>query len=227
VLNDDFGYGVISPAYLVNLPSILPAYRRQLEQDHHLIEEKFDLSRLILSKDGIRYREINASKIIFCDGIASSGNPYFTNLPFAPNKGEALLIEAKDLPDQWIFKRAINIVPWSKNIFWVGSSYEWNFEHELQTENFRKKTTILLQKWLKIPFTVLDHLVSVRPATIERRPFIGFHPLQENLGIFNGMGTKGCSLAPYFAQQFVDHILKGSSILPGADVNRFRNMLSK
>jgi glycine/D-amino acid oxidase-like deaminating enzyme len=59
---------------------------------------------------------------------------------------------------------------------------------------------LLLKTWLKVPFKIIDHKASVRPANIERRPFVGFHPTLKNIGILNGMGTKGCSLAPIFCK---------------------------
>jgi hypothetical protein len=51
------------------------------------------------------------------------------------------------------------------------------------------------------------------------------HPHHPQIGILNGMGTKGCSLAPYFASQFVSHLTKKSSILPEANVDRFSRLL--
>jgi hypothetical protein len=100
-------------------------------------------------------------------------NPWFTNLPFAPNKGEVLLVEANDMPTNHIFKKGINWVPWRDNIFWVGSSYEWDFASDQPTEAFRERTMATLQHWIKAPVRLLEHTAAVRPATIERRPFCG------------------------------------------------------
>jgi hypothetical protein len=47
------------------------------------------------------------------------------------------------------------------------------------------------------------------------------------VGILNGMGTKGCSLAPYFAYQLVQNITQGSPIRPDADIRRFSGILSR
>jgi glycine/D-amino acid oxidase-like deaminating enzyme len=222
---DDFGFGEISPCLLVNIPNLLSRYRAASQDisDHEI----FDIGSLHVSDNRIQYNDITASSIIFCDGVGSSKNPYFHLLPFAPNKGEMIWIHAKDLPVSNIFKCGINLVPWDKDIFWVGSSYQWEFENSLPTESFREKTMATLKRWLKIPFTIVDHKASVRPATLERRPFLGFHPVYRNVGIFNGMGTKGCSLAPFFARQFVEHILSGSPLHPEVDISRFRNILSK
>jgi glycine/D-amino acid oxidase-like deaminating enzyme len=47
------------------------------------------------------------------------------------------------------------------------------------------------------------------------------HPTFKNMGIFNGMGTKGCSLAPYFAEQMTEHILHQTPIENEAAIDRF------
>lgn len=223
--NDDFGFGEINPCWLVNISDILSSYRSRLQD--LLKEEIFDIDLLSFNNDVIRYKDITAQSLIFCDGSSGASNPYFHLLPFAPNKGEVLWIQCKDLPATHIFKSGINLVPWREEIFWVGSSYEWEFQNDLPSESFREKTISHLKRWLKVPFKLIDHKASIRPATLERRPFAGFHPVHKNLGIFNGMGTKGCSLSPFFAKQFVEHIVHGLPIQPDVDITRFRNILSK
>jgi hypothetical protein len=49
----------------------------------------------------------------------------------------------------------------------------------------------------------------------------------ETVGILNGMGTKGCSLAPFFARQLTDHLVYGIPIARDADVARFKKILAK
>ena len=85
----------------------------------------------------------------------------------------------------------------------------------------------MLNNWLKHPYKVLHHKAAVRPATLERRPFVGFHPVQTNVGILNGMGTKGTSLAPFFASQLVQYLVHDFPIAPEADVRRFNRILQR
>ena len=73
--NYDFGYGIITPGFVVNIDTLLFAWRKRLHQNNQLREEEFDLSKLHISSDKIRYKDIIAEKIIFCDGIASFNNP--------------------------------------------------------------------------------------------------------------------------------------------------------
>ncbi len=223
----DFDYGVIKPCYLIDIALLLQTFRKRLTDANLLREEFFITSELVQVPDGIRYRDINAGKVIFCDGINSFHHPYFKALPFAPNKGEVLVVEIKDLPKTSILKKSINIVPLKNDLFWIGSSHEWQFENDQPTKLFREKTIAQLRSFLKLPFTVADHWAAIRPATLERRPFVGLHPLYPNIGIFNGMGTKGCSLGPYFAAQFAKHLTRKTPLLPQVDINRFKNILCR
>ncbi len=84
-----------------------------------------------------------------------------------------------------------------------------------------------LKYWLKVPFEIVDHFASVRPANMERRPFVGAHPKFSAVAILNGMGTKGCSLAPFFAKQLSDYLVEGKALYPDADVRRFEKILSR
>ena len=227
VLNYSFGYGTITPCYLVNMPQLLPAFRKHFSNQGTLREENFDQKELILNSDGIEYQDIKASKVIFCDGVNGQHNKWLKNLPFAPNKGEALIVEIMDLPAENILKKAISLVPWQENLFWVGSSHEWQFQTEQPTIAFREKTEAQLKGFLKVPFKVVDHWASVRPATLERRPFVGFHPAYPQVGLFNGLGTKGCSLAPYFANQLAQQLTTGTALLAEVNINRFKRVLAR
>jgi len=183
-------------------------------------------SELLLRETGVGYRELEARWVIFCDGVAAAREGLFERLPFAPNKGEALIIEVPGLDEAgFVFKRGINLVPWAPGLYWVGSSYEWSFDDTGPTTAFRARTEAALADWLRVPFRTVEHIASVRPATLERRPFVGLHPLHPVVGILNGMGTKGCSLAPWFARQLAGLLENGEAVMGQADVQRFKRVL--
>jgi len=225
--NYDLGCGEIRHSYIAHLEILLPAWREQLKNNDQLLEENFDPENLLVKEDYVTYKNITAEKIIFCDGLSSFENPFFKQLPFAPNKGEVLIVNIPDLPDQYIYKKGFMLAPLQgMGTFWLGSSYQWNFSHADPTKEFYEQAQLHLKAWLKLPFKVLDHRASLRPATLERRPFVGLHPHQKNIGILNGMGTKGCSLAPFFAMQLVKNLLNNEEIDPLADISRFQKILS-
>jgi glycine/D-amino acid oxidase-like deaminating enzyme len=225
--NYDFSIGEIDPCWLIDINTLLLQWRLQLQQRNSLLEETFHWEDCMVAADHITYKNITAQKIIFCEGVAGFDNPYFRMLPYARNKGQVIIASIPGLPRTNIFKQGINIVPWQEELFWIGSSYEWEFTDTKPSPDFRQKVSAQLKYWLKLPFEIVDHLASERPANMERRPFVGLHPVTASVGIFNGMGTKGCSLAPYFANEFANYLVHGSPITPQADVRRFAKILSR
>ncbi|HEV3222710.1 MAG TPA: FAD-dependent oxidoreductase [Puia sp.] len=223
----DLGWGEINPCQLVYVEKLLTSWRAWLKKNNYLVENIFDLLKLKEANKSLDYSGIRASYIIFCDGKSSAQNPHFDKLPFALNKGEAILVEIKSLPANKVYKKGMSLVPFRNNIFWLGSSYEWSFDNDKPSEKFRKNAEEWLNYNLKLSYTILEHFSSIRPATLERRPFVGFHPFHQQIGILNGMGTKGCSLAPYFARQLVDNIKQEGNINPLADINRFGRILTR
>jgi glycine/D-amino acid oxidase-like deaminating enzyme len=216
----------IEPTYLINLYPLLKGWRIKLAESKSLSDESFDISMLAVHEDHITYKNIIAEKIVFCNGVNTFNYDYWKNLPYVYNKGQALIVDVPDLPATNIYKYgALSLVPWYDGLWWVGSSYENEFETTEPTHAFLENMGKQLHSILNIPFTVIDHLSSIRPATLERRPFVGLHPQYNVIGIFNGMGTKGCSLAPYFAKQFADHLVYGKPIDALADVKRFNRIL--
>ena len=222
----DFGWGSIQPCMLVNVEKLLMSWRTWLKKKDLIIESVFDPIMLEYDSTGIRYADIHARYIVFCDGVTSSRSTFFDKLPFALNKGEGMLVEIGGLPIDTVYKKGMSLVPFKENIFWLGSSYEWSFSDDLPSESFNKNARSWLDHFLKLPYKIHEHFAAIRPATLERRPFVGFHPLHPQIGILNGFGTKGCSLAPYFAKQLTDKTLGKGEIDPLADIRRFTRILS-
>ncbi len=232
-MESPYGLGSIQPALLINLNLLLSGWKAYLIGQKRLLTERFEPAALMYSEKGIEYRDIKANRIIYCDGIEGMDLPYFNRLPFAPNKGQALLLEIPGMPAGAIYKKGISLVPYpsiegeyNAAYFWAGSTYENDFTTVAPTPEFRERTEQLVRNWIKLPFTTLHHWAGIRPANLERRPFVGMHPHFPVIGILNGTGTKGCSLAPYFGKQLAQAIAEGGQILPEAHINRFSRLLS-
>lgn len=221
------GVNITSPCVLIDMPLLLGRWRARLKENGALLEERFDITGCEFAYDKVQYKGITADKLILCNGVGAFDNAYFKRLPHALSKGEALHIHIPDLPATNIYKQGMSLVPMGNDMFWLGSSFEWEYEHSEPTEVFRNNAVKQLARWLKLPYRIQHHIASVRAGSLERRPFVGLHPLHKAVGILGGLGTKGCSLAPYFAEQFAAHLLHNKSILPEVDVNRFAKTLSR
>jgi glycine/D-amino acid oxidase-like deaminating enzyme len=224
----EFGCGEIRPAYAIHVARLLSTWRNQLQEKGLLREEAFDTAALEVNRDGARYADLSVEKIIFCEGTAALANPWFERLPFAPNKGEALVVELEGPLYGHIYKKGMMLVPLpEENQYWLGSNFRWDTEDPSPTETFLLQAKALLDRWVKPSYRILEQRAAIRPATVERRPFVGLHPQQQAVGILNGMGTKGTSLAPFFANGLVQHLVQGLPLAVEADVRRFARILSR
>lgn len=219
--------GMYSPmAAWLDMPVFLDAAALYLQQNAEWADTVFDFAGLTLHDEGVRFREWEASRIIFCEGFYACKNPYFNWLPFNPVKGETLLGVVEDYGIGTIVNQGKWIIPLGSDRVRLGATYSW---HELDFEPTLKGREELLQvagKMLKRPFVLTGQQAGVRPATKDRRPFLGKHPQYDALWIFNGLGTKGVSLAPWFARQLVRNMLHGELIYPEANIKRFYTLYS-
>ncbi|HET6244399.1 MAG: FAD-binding oxidoreductase [Bacteroidetes bacterium] len=216
-----WGTGEVSHAGNVNLPLLLSSFNNYLKKENLLINEKLNYKDIIFENNGITWKNIKAEKIIFCEGHKAINNPYFSWLPFKLTKGELLKVEINELKSEKVINKGVFILPAEKSIYHVGATYNWNEFTEQPTQEGKSELKEKLEKLLKVPYTILDHRAGIRPTVEDRRPLIGAHPKNNCLLVFNGMGTKGVIIAPYFASQFADFLTgKAIEIHKEADISR-------
>jgi glycine/D-amino acid oxidase-like deaminating enzyme len=223
----NYGVGEIAPCLLLDIRAMLAGWRARLKEMDALREEQFRWEDCEVAEDGVVYKGDKSHAVICCEGSAGADSPYFSRLPWSKDKGEALIVSIPGLPRNHIYKQGIAIVPWVNDLFWIGATHDWNFTDMDISEAFRKKLSEQLDYWLKLPYKIVDHLVAQRPANVERKPFVGLHPVHCPVGILNGMGGKGVSMAPYFAQQLVQYLVTGTPLKADVDVRRFSRTLSR
>jgi glycine oxidase len=218
-------YSSTKLAFQIPVTEIQAKWRSFLTSRGLLIDYPFHYDHFDPSSSTYKLDEhcIHFEKIIFCEGSHVIYNPYFQNLPFDPVKGEVLICKIPDWQKGFIYKDYIFIVPWqSPDLYWVGSSYEWKTDSWEPTED--KKSFILnhLQDMYTGDFEVIDHRSGIRPAIKDRKPVIGSHPQYANLIIFNGLGTKGTSLAPFVATELYGYLKFQKTISQEISIERFK-----
>jgi glycine/D-amino acid oxidase-like deaminating enzyme len=175
--------------------------------------------------DSIIYGNIVASKVIFCQGHENGANPYFQYLPFKQAKGEVLIIEKKDLLLDDILHNGINIVPYGEHTYWVGSTFNWSDLSTKTTSEGKETLQKQLDETIIGDYKIIKHWAGIRPTVKDRRPMLGLHNKHPQIGIFNGLGTRGVMLAPYFSNQLVQHILHRKSLDREVDIQRFNELM--
>ncbi len=201
------------------------AYRAYLKENNLIREGKFDYDKIQILKSGIKYGEINAEKVIFCEGAALRSNPYFNYLPLVPNKGEILSVEIKNLSSDYIYNKNGFLLPRENQEFWVGATYHRNNLELKLTDEGKSDLLDKIKAITSEKFNFKYSLVGIRPTVKDRKPLIGLNPKNEQIGIFNGLGSKGVSLAPFWANAFAEHLIFNKELSPEVNISRYNSLI--
>jgi len=216
------GFGGTRKSFQVPISKIRSEWNRKMVLEGRVSDETFHFADLDTSGVNPHYKGIAYKNVVFCEGSHVVNNPFFQYLPFDPAKGDVLLVKLPDWKFDYIYKNQLFIAPWTQDgIYWVGSNYEWKSQDWNPTEE--KKNWLLgqLKQMYHGPFEVVGQLAGIRPAIKDRKPVLGRHPEFKAISIFNGMGTKGTSLAPFYAKMLYHHLEKEDVIPPEVHISRF------
>ena len=219
-LNQPFGGAHIHGAGHVDTNGFIKAAGIFIGNKAEIIEETFLPEQITLTSEGIEYKNIKATNVIFCEGFLAEKNPWFRNLPFKTAKGEVLIIFSEELPNE-SFSGNVYAVPLGSGYFKIGSTYVWNQTNQNPTPEMLDYLKDRISHLIRVPFEITGHEAGIRPTVSDRRPLIGLHPMHKALGIFNGMGTKGILLAPLLASEFADSLINHRSVMKEYSIDRF------
>lgn len=175
----------------------------------------------------LKWKGIQAKQIIFCQGHLGINNPWFSALPFKPVKGE-IITAATHQP---LYPSMLNFghwfIPLDQSQFRLGATFD---RENLNTTPSSNTSEILLkslkQVYPSLPTTtLLSHEAGIRPATHDRQPFVGSHPTENKVIIFNGFGAKGSLQIPWHCKILADHLLNKTPLPIECDIQRYSKQL--
>ncbi len=218
---DEYGGVYLKNAGYVNLETLLQNHKNYLTDKGCYQELLFEKDLLKIEKgDKVSYNGMTFDKVVFAMGLGQENFPYFDWLPFRPVKGEVYDFEL-EANTETIVNRGVFMIPKGDNTYRVGATYDWKNLNETLSKSGKSELTEKLQAVYIGNSKVVKGIAGIRPATKDRRPFIGQHPKHSSLYVFNGFGSKGVSMVPYFAQHFADCLESGRSIEKEVNINRY------
>lgn len=197
-------YGALIQTGSCNLSRLIQAMRHFLKKHNYLIEDHLKVDDLTFTNKYVYWKNYSAEKIIFCRGYLDAKNALFPADSFYLTKGELIEIEAQALCEEYILNKNLFVLPTGNHHFKVGATYQWDTINEDASEEGKSELLTKLDKLINTDYTILNHWAGVRPTVKDRRPILGIHPQNDRLAIFNGLGTKGVMLAPYFSEQMLE-----------------------
>lgn len=189
------------------------AKKHFISQGIPFLVESFNYNELHLNNNYWYYSNFKCKQVVFCEGIGVLQNPFFNKLPFKPSGGDILTVELKEIPQTHILKKKEWLLPIGDSKWLAGSTYHQN---STSTEIDPNDANILLdefESWVGIRPKILDHKRGVRPTVAERRPFLGEHPTEKNLFLYNGLGSKGSSLCSVLSPMLARHLVLQEPLL--------------
>ena len=207
----------------LDIPLLLACLKEFFLQKKMLHQARFKHAEITLSPAGISWQDTHASCCIFCEGYQAVNNPWFRQLPFQPAKGEILTLKSDQLPGKYIINKGNWLIPTATGDFKTGSTNVWQFEDDRPSPEGRKAIEKNLQRLFicQPAYEVINQQAGVRPATRDKKPFIGLHHEHSTLGIFNGFGARGSLTIPHYAERFADFLISGTSLPSAVDIQRF------
>ena len=213
--------GTVEGGGWVNLPIMLHAWRQRLAAEGRFTQ------RTLSQDDTPGAMNSHWDVIIDCRGIALSLDPNLPALDLRKNRGELLSIRpdptsAAHPPENAIFNFGKWTIPVGPDEWRLGASYEWNRDDLLPTQDIRDTLLDTLRAQFDCPanFEVTRHDVGMRPVSRDRRPMVGSMPGKKDWYVFNGLGTRGVLIAPFWADRLMDIILGKVSESPETTPSR-------
>jgi len=222
-----FGLGKLRSCAKLNVANFIAKSITSLTEGHYF-QEAFNYEALDAENGNFKTKglSIQAKHIIFCEGLGVRKNPFFSHLPFHPAKGDLLKLRlGHDL------KAAVNkkdfIAPSEDGLYWLGATYDNKATEALPDEGAAKALLESAKSFYADKIVPLEHLAGIRPASYDRRPFVGSHHKYPKLSVLNGMGSKACLLAPHLSNLLLKSLQGEKEIPPEMALDRVERYLKK
>ncbi len=217
------GFQQLQTGYLDTL-ALLNKLDDYFIQHDACLRRTVDYRDIRIESDAVYVQELSAQRLIFCEGYRAINNPWFEWLPFKPAKGEILTVTIARPEIKEIINAGRWLLPVGNGLYRFGATYEWQALDEHATDTARQSLLQSLHELLDAnnDAEVIRHQAGVRPCTKDTMPFIGLHPQLPRLGIFNGFGSKGSLMIPYYAKLFGAHLQDSKAEFSEADIRRYQ-----
>jgi len=213
-LHAEFGGFEMAHGGRLDTLAYLKVVRQKIEKNGIYLEQSFDDASVELSAEGVRWNGIHAQKIILCQGYAGLAAGRFSQLKHRSAKGEMLTVRVDQLDSDRIISRNSWLVPLGAGLWRAGATYEWDDLSTTPTEEGRAEVEQKVAGLTSLPFKVVGHDAGVRPIIHRSQPVVGLDPTCQQIGFFNGLGSKGVITAPSVGEHFASFLTGEFALAP-------------
>ena len=219
-----FGFADVAQSYRFDTQGFIEKMFEWLALKNSIRQQPFNYKALEKHETGLVYQSIDgetvcAKKVVFCEGYHAIDNPWLQHLPFKLAKGSVLEITIEPLQDMDMRVPHDRLLNWGHWILSdhqhrvrLGSTYDWNDTSKQASKESQNKLLESLHNHSHFKARAIKHKTGVRPTTKLRQPFVG--PLSNHAHAYclNGLGSKGCLIAPHYVTMLQQHMVNDSPI---------------
>ena len=226
-LLNHYGSFQIKQAAYVDLPQLLQVLRQHFAQQRCFRDHTFMHAELHKHAERWTYHDLSVDHIIFSEGVGMLGNPWFNWLPLRPAKGETLTLQCPTLHlPRGLYHHRKWLLAYGNHHFRLGATFNSADSSDQPTAAGAQQLLESAQSFMdpQHQLQIKQHDAGRRPCTEDFRPFIGNHPSERGLHIFNGLGAKAALLAPELTRQFLAYLLTAEALNPEINSLRYADL---
>ncbi|MDA7922005.1 FAD-binding oxidoreductase [Verrucomicrobiales bacterium] len=203
----------------LDVPQFLEMTRQHLLERISYAIGDVSAEEVSITDSGVKWKNIEASKIIFCEGWMGNQNRFFDWITMHPALGEILDLKIPALEEETrIINRGGWMIPKGDGVFRAGSTYQHDFDRIEPSSEGEAEAMQKIQSITSAPIEIIGRRAAVRPIIKRSQVFMGTHPEYSNVAFLNGLGSKGVMNGPWYASRLAQHLFTNAPLPPEADI---------
>ena len=215
------GYYKISNGGYLDVPAFLDYTREVLIKNDSYLNSWIEESDIVSKESFFEIKGFKTKHVIICSGHFQNQSLPFSYLPLNPTVGEMIKLKTASINPNFVYSKSSFLLSKKEGEFIAGATFGRDLSKTTTAEGLQTMKD-KMSDLIKGDFTTIEHYYGIRPTVNDRKPFVGEHPNIKNLFILNGLGAKGVTQGPYFAQELVNFILDRKEITKEANIKRYQ-----
>lgn len=203
----------------LDVPAFLEHTRQNLLERLSYAIATVRSDEVLVTNRGVRWKNVEASSIVFCEGWRGNQNRFFDWVPMNAAVGDILDLEIPSLGDE---SRILNgggwVIPLGGGRFRAGSTYRHDTESGAPCLKGREEVVAKVAGLVAGSLRVTGHRAAIRPTMRRSQVFMGLHPGLPRVVFFNGLGSKGVLNGPWHAKRLAEGLVHGADLPPASDL---------
>lgn len=210
----ELGGFVIEGGGVVDGPALIEHLRAGLRAEGRWIDRACVASDLVVTRDLVRWSagDVAAKSLVLAGGAADIDHPFAEIAHLKPVKGELVVFEADGLDRSAAYLSRHYFAPMANGQWVCGATQVRGDSNQRESAAARADLKRTMERMLAVPWETIEQRVGTRTMTPDMHPVVG--PIREgsNVFLFQGLGSRGFSLAPWLADALATHMTDDSPL---------------